>query len=206
MEYMKYAVHGENGLYFKLEGDYEMIRWLQENVKGTPVIMEAHQYPSEYHWNGRISIYTGLPTILGWRFHQLQQHSLPDMDKLVQNRENNVAAFYDLPGGDGIRAAMGLIKDYDIEYIVVGALERAFYGDVQTDSFTGVQTAGHSEGLAKFDTMVDLGLLTVEYHAPRCLNVAIDDVQNCPPGQTYEDKIYRVVPGATLGDEIAAGM
>jgi uncharacterized membrane protein len=205
MEYMKYAVHGENGLYFKLVGDYDMIRWLQENVQGTPVIMEAHQYPSEYHWNGRISIYTGLPTILGWRFHQLQQHTLPDMDKLVQNRENNVAAFYELTGSEGISGAMGLIRNYDIEYIVVGALERAFYGDVQTDSFTGAQTVGHSEGLAKFDTMVDLGLLTVAYSAPRCLNLAVDDVTDCAPDQTYADKIYRLVPGATYGDEIAAG-
>jgi uncharacterized membrane protein len=203
MDYMKYAVHGENGLYFSLEGDYDMIRWLQKNVEGTPVIMEAHQFPSEYHWNGRISIYTGLPTILGWRFHELQQHSLLDMDKLVQTRENNVAAFYDLTGGEGIRAAVNLIGAYDIEYIVVGALERAFYGDVVTDTATGEQTAGHSEGLAKFDLMVDLGLLTVEYRAPHCLNSAIEDVESCPPGQTYEDKIYRVVPGAAYGDEIA---
>jgi hypothetical protein len=100
---------------------------------------------------------------------------------------------------------MGLIKNYDIEYIVVGALERAFYGDVQADPFTGAQTAGHSEGLAKFDTMVDLGLLTVAYSAPRCLNLAVDDVTDCAPDQTYADKIYRLVPGATYGDEIAAG-
>jgi hypothetical protein len=87
----------------------------------------------------------------------------------------------------------------------VGALERAFYGDVQTDSFTGAQTVGHSEGLVKFDTMVDLGLLTVAYSAPRCLNLAVDDVTNCAPDQTYADKIYQVVPGATYGDGIAAG-
>ncbi|RPI92352.1 MAG: hypothetical protein EHM39_13690 [Chloroflexi bacterium] len=205
MEYMRVAVHGENGLSFELQGDYDMIRWLQENVEGTPVIMEAHQFPSEYHWNGRISIYTGLPTILGWRFHQIQQHTLPEMDKLVQTRENNIAAFYDLSGADGIRAAMDLIDEYEIEYIVVGALERAFYGDVQTDPASGLQSAGHSPGLAKLDQMVELGLLDDVYRRPRCLNTAIDDITFCAAEQIYDDVIYRVVPGATYGESVAEG-
>ena len=144
MEYMKYAIHGESGLYFRLQGDYDMIRWLQENVEGTPVVMEAHLYPSEYHWGGRISIYTGLPTILGWRFHQMQQHSLPDMNLLVQTRENNAAAFYSLGGEEGIRAVLRLIEYYDIEYIVYGALERAFYEDIASTRLR-VAEAGHAE-------------------------------------------------------------
>ncbi len=202
MEYMKYAVHGESGLVFRLDGDYDLIRWFQEHVDGTPVVMEAHLFPSEYHWGGRISIYTGLPTMLGWRFHQIQQHSLPDMNLLVQTRENNAAAFYSLGGMEGIRAALRLIDHYDIEYIVVGTLERAFYGDIQRDPATGVPTAGHAEGLAKFDTMVAMGLLTLEYSADRCLDVSIRDVALCPVEQRYADKIYRVVPGTTLGEPV----
>jgi uncharacterized membrane protein len=202
MDYMKYAVHGESGLYFKLEGDYDMIRWMQAHVEGTPVIMEAHQFPSEYHWNGRISIYTGLPTILGWRFHQIQQHSLPDMDKLVQTRENNISAFYEIAGSEGIRAAMSLMNEYGIEYIVVGALERAFYGDIQTDPLTGQQTPGHAVGLQKFDQMVELGLLTIAYRAPRCLNLSIEDIELCPPEQLYYDTIYQAVPGAAYGEDM----
>ncbi len=203
MEYMKYAIHGESGLYFRLDGDYDMIRWLQEHVEGTPVVMEAHLYPSEYHWGGRISIYTGLPTLLGWRFHQMQQHSLPDMNLLVQTRENNAAAFYSLGGEEGIRAARRLIEHYDIEYIVVGTLERAFYGDIALDPASGLQTAGHAEGLAKFDAMVAAGLLTLEYSADRCLNTTITDAATCPPAQVYTDKIYRVVTGAVQGSETA---
>jgi uncharacterized membrane protein len=204
MEYMKYAVHGESGVTFRLDGDYDLIRWFQEHVDGTPVVMEAHLFPSEYHWGGRISIYTGLPTMLGWRFHQIQQHSLPDMSLLVQARENNSAAFYSLGGMEGIRAALRLIDHYDIEYIVVGTLERAFYGDIQRDLNTGVPSAGHSEGLAKFDMMVAMGLLTLEYSADRCLDVAIRDVADCPVEQRYADRIYRVVPGATSGEPVAA--
>jgi len=203
MEYMKYALHGEFGLYFRLDGDYNMIRWLQENVEGTPVVMEAHLYPSEYHWGGRISIYTGLPTMLGWRFHQIQQHSLEDMNLLVQTRENNAAAFYSLGGEEGIRAALRLIDHYDIEYIVVGTLERAFYGDIIPDATTGLQTAGHAEGLAKFDAMAAAGLLEVVYSAGRCLSTAITDAAACPAAQVYTDRIYRVVTAATQGKETA---
>jgi len=196
MAYMKYAIHGEHGVWFSLESDYHLIRWLQDNVEGTPVVMEAHQYPSEYHWGGRISINTGLPTILGWSHHQRQQHSLPNMDMLVQTRENNTAAFYSLDGEAGIEAALGLIRHYDIEYIVVGILEHAFYDDIVLDPDTGRLSAGHAPGLAKFDEMVERGLLVVVYEAPVCLDTSVDDVEACPVESVYMDRIYRVVPGA----------
>jgi uncharacterized membrane protein len=125
MEFMKHAVHGESGLYFSLEGDYAMIRWLQENVEGTPVIMEAHQYPSEYHWNGRISIYTGLPTVLGWRFHQIQQHSLPKWTSWCRRARITSRLLRD-DGQQGIRAAMSLMSDSGSVYCRRGA-GRAFY-------------------------------------------------------------------------------
>jgi uncharacterized membrane protein len=205
MEYMQYAVQGENNVWFSLKSDYDLIRWLQENVKGTPVIVEAHQFPSEYHWNGRISIYTGLPTLLGWRFHQIQQHSLRSMDVLVQTRENNIAAFYELVGSEGIAAAWNLIQFYDVEYIVVGILEHVFYDDVQTDPVTNHLTAGHSPGLAKFDQMVELGLLDVVYEAPVCLDSAVKNIEECPPESVYNDRVYRVVPGAAYASEVASG-
>lgn len=201
LDYMKTAVHGESGLWFSLEGDYEIIRWLQENVQGTPVVAEGRHYPSEYHWGGRISINTGLPSILGWSFHQRQQHSLPDMDKLIQARENNVAAFYEMGGSAGIVAAEKLIDYYHIEYIVVGAFERAVYDDIIQDGETGAQTVGHSPGIAKFDTMVEMGLLEVMYNVPRCTDLDTD-IRECPYNQVYYDTIYHVVPGA----EIPAGL
>ncbi|MBI5959148.1 MAG: hypothetical protein HY866_10460 [Chloroflexi bacterium] len=199
-DYMKYAIHGESGLWFRLEGDYDMIRWLQDNVDGTPVIMEAHQYPSEYHWNARIAINTGLPTILGWNFHQRQQHTLPDLDMLVQNRENNIAAFYETSGSEGIDVAMSLIRDYHIEYIILGALERAFYNDIGVNPANNLQTVGNSPGLAKFDVMAEMGLLEIVFQHPRCLDTKITHLEECPVESVYVDKIYRVVPDSmTIG-------
>jgi hypothetical protein len=88
---------------------------------------------------------------------------------------------------------------------VVGALERAFYEDITTDPVTNLQTPGHSPGLGKFDQMVDMNLLEIAFQAPRCLNSAITAIEECPPEQVYTDKIYHVLPGAALSDEIAAG-
>ncbi len=79
LDYMTASTHYETvqientGEVIDLSIDHELIRWMQENVQGSPVIMEGRSYPSEYHWNGRFAITTGLPSVLGWNFHQKQQ-------------------------------------------------------------------------------------------------------------------------------------
>ena len=47
-----------------LPGDYQAIRWLNANVQGSPVIVES--IGNDYSNSGRISVFTGLPTIMGW--------------------------------------------------------------------------------------------------------------------------------------------
>ena len=228
MEYMKHARHYEGNALFPLEGDYRMIRWLQQNVEGTPVILEGRRFPSEYGWTGRISINTGLPTVLGWRWHQTQQRGLDSLPLLVQTRENNVAAIYTLPEpvegmdpatglpsavstpqqpalGDAIRAAWDLLNYYEVEYVIVGAFERSIYGDFQADPATGMMTAGNAPGLQKFERMAEMGLLEIVYEAPGCIDYATPEGEECPPESVYYDRIYRVVPGAALPESLAAG-
>lgn len=203
MEYMRYAPHGEAayqkaGVWFNLSGDYYLIRWLQDNVEGTPTIIEA-QHPEQYRWASRISINTGLPTILGWHFHQTQQRNLPNFDRLLATRFNNVKAFYETTD---IEATWELIQFYDIEYIVVGTLERILYEDVlppdplssggEADTFR----TNLSAGLDKFDTMVELGLLEVVYQRGVCIHPNIRNVTDCPPERVSTDLIYHVVDGA----------
>jgi uncharacterized membrane protein len=202
MEYMKHAVYNYNNMNFSLDGDYYMIRWLQENVEGSPVIMETQMPGVQYAWSSRISIYTGLPTVLGWSWHQIQQRTLPEMDKLIHTRENNVSAFYSIGGVEGISDAWEIIQAYDVKYIVVGMLERVFYNDILSNPTTGAQEANQSPGLQKFDEMVDLGLLEVVYEHPDCLDIGLS-IEDCPASSVYIDRIYRVVPGAEYGAPVA---
>lgn len=189
-DYMKYATYGENGVWFNFIGDYNMIRWIEENIEGTPTIIEAQT--GEYHWGSRIAINTGLPTVIGWNFHQRQQRSVLGLNNVVWNRSNNVRAFYETPD---IATAWNLIEFYDIAYIIVGNLERIVYNDVRQDTVNGV-TSDLSLGIAKFERMVEAGLLEVVYEAPSCLTrepIAPDD---CLQQNIVMDKIYRVIPGA----------
>ena len=210
MEFMKYAGYstistenemagrGENAVGFNLRGDYEMIRWLQDNVEGTPYIVEGWQ--TQYRWTSRISIHTGLPTVIGWDGHQSQQRNLQNFNRLIVNRVNNVKALYDTTD---IQEAMNLIEFYDIEYIVVGTFERITYNDIlparPSSEIEAERTMRHglSPGLAKFDRMVEQGLLEVAYSNHVCVSRDIFEAETCPADQISTDIVYRVVPGAT---------
>ena len=129
---------------FPLDADYRMIRWLQENVHGTPTIVEGMS-DREYRWQSRVSILTGLPTINGWNFHQRQQRTIDPLPRLVEQRVANVNALYVT---DDLSTAWNILQHYNVSYIIVSGLERAYYP---------------AAGLAKFDDMVKQGQLTLAY-------------------------------------------
>ena len=142
MAYMDNAVQIENNVDVGLADDKAAMQWLLQNVQGSPVILEA-QIP-EYRWGSRFSVYTGLPTVQGWNWHQRQQRSVvPSIE--VERRVNHVQEIYNTP--DPLRAH-SLIDLYGVRYIVVGGLERASYAP---------------EGLAKFEVLVQQGLLEPVY-------------------------------------------
>lgn len=121
MEYMRTSTYIENEYSMDLSQDYDAIRWMQENVTGTPVIIEGSV--SEYHWGNRYTIYTGLPGVIGWNWHQRQQRAI-NSSEWVYERIDDVNEFYLTDDLDKVQA---IIKKYDIEYIVVGQLEQAIY-------------------------------------------------------------------------------
>ncbi|MBX3082125.1 MAG: glycosyltransferase family 39 protein [Anaerolineae bacterium] len=152
--YMEYATHFEmrnvpdepvESKPLPLKDDLAIIHWLQDNVKGTPYILEARQPSTEYKWNARIAINTGLPTIVGWNFHEVQQRTLDPLPTLVQQRGNNASFMFNTPN---ISDAWKMLQFYHIKYIIVGKLEQTIYTKA---------------GLAKFDNMADEGLLKVVY-------------------------------------------
>ncbi len=101
MKYMETSVYNMNGIDMDLSQDYRAIQWLQDNVEGSPVIVEAQAY--EYRWGAIV-----LPSILaclgvvGWNYHQRQQRAILQ-DNSVQNRVDEVNAFYESQDQEFVR-------------------------------------------------------------------------------------------------------
>src|SRR6185503_18250234 len=88
--FMNYADFDDFGQRLDLSEDYRAIRWMQDNVQGSPVIVEANC--PEYRWCTRFTIYTGLPGVVGWNWHQRQQRGL--MATWVEARVAEISTFY----------------------------------------------------------------------------------------------------------------
>ena len=131
MAYMPYATYFEEGRELFFVEDYRAIRWMQENVEGTPVIVEGQVV--EYRWGARYSIYTGLPTVLGWNWHQRQQRTGHDADVWARdNLPGGVDDFYDTTN---VNIALQFLDEHNVEYIIVGQMERAYNGGPGIDKF-----------------------------------------------------------------------
>jgi uncharacterized membrane protein len=143
MAYMPFATYEENypsgyvttpnastSLIMDLSQDYRAIRWMQENVKGSPVIVEANSR-NLYHWYSRFTINTGLPGVVGWEWHQQQQRAL-NPPVWVTNRIFDVNNFYTTLDTDTAKQFLNL---YQVKYIIVGQLEQVTYAGAGLDKF-----------------------------------------------------------------------
>jgi YYY domain-containing protein len=148
MAYMTEAVYHDEGP-LELKWDYAAINWLLDNVQGSPVIAEGNtERRGLYRWGSRVSIYTGLPTIIGWGWHQRQQRSaMPG--EWIERRINDVERLYSDPDPEvGLR----ILRKYDVEYVYLGELERSYYP---------------GSGLDKFEELRERGVLAVSYESER---------------------------------------
>jgi YYY domain-containing protein len=121
MAFMQEAIYNDLGVDMHLDQDYEAIRWMQENVTGSPVIVEANMV--EYRWGTRYTIYTGLPNVVGWNWHQRQQRARAP-ENTVERRVSEVGEFYLTNDPDWVR---NFLHQYTVRYVVVGQLEKAYY-------------------------------------------------------------------------------
>ncbi|MEL7645924.1 MAG: DUF2298 domain-containing protein [Anaerolineaceae bacterium] len=129
MQYMLTSTYFDMGVDMPLEDDYYSIRWMQDNISGSPVIVEAQAY--EYRWGNRFTKYTGLPGVVGWNYHQRQQRAILQ-NNAVQNRVDEVNQFYLTDDLDFVKE---FLDKYQVSYIIVGRLEKAFYPGVGLDKF-----------------------------------------------------------------------
>jgi len=129
-------------------GDYDAIQWINNNIAGTPVMLE--DACDSYEWYGRVSVYTGLPTVMGWSDHESEQR----YGEEVGVRRSDVETIYATT--DPVQA-MSLIHKYGVQYVYLGQLERATCG-----GFGG--TPGDplpAAAISKFDSMVGTTLQVV---------------------------------------------
>jgi hypothetical protein len=127
---MRDAPASEQGRPIALKPDADAIAWIQQHIGGAPVMLEAHQ-PS-YRWGGRVAIYSGLPTLLGWEWHQVQQRMIVNAKPIVEARAAAIDQIYRSPDPALTRT---LLRDYGVEYIYVGGLERVVYDPVNVAKF-----------------------------------------------------------------------
>jgi uncharacterized membrane protein len=127
-----------------LRPEYDALRWMQANIQGSPVVAEAVSSNPYRAAANRVAMYTGLPAIVGWDWHQRQQRAvLPGW--LVSNRGQDVNALYTTLDNAQARA---ILDRYDVRYVYVGQLEQTYYPP---------------DGLAKFAQMAAEGTLHEVY-------------------------------------------
>ena len=139
-------------------GDYAGIRWLNAHVHGAQVVAEAGG--TYYDWRSRVSMFTGLPTIING-IHEGEQRYADQIDptalcnntrdsetcqQQTHSRADDLTALYDSPSVDD---AWRVIREYGVRYIFVGFSERQ----------CAKEQCYSKQGLRKFDRMVGRGLI-----------------------------------------------
>jgi YYY domain-containing protein len=114
--------------------DAKAIEWINAHISGSPVLLEAAA-PVSYQWYNRISVFTGLPDVLGWPDHVGEQR----YDYQPLNRITDIGLIYSTRDS---AQAVELLHYYHVRYIYVGPMERQLYAQQS------------SAGLDKFDHMV----------------------------------------------------
>ncbi len=170
MQFMTFSAYCDNGNYLPLSYDYDAIRWLQQNVQGSPVIVEAQTFDL-YRMSSRYAWFTGLPDVVGWDWHQRQQRNAVGSDADVTQRGRDVTDFYcagasidAIAAGKygncadilqyadgGLAFAQTFLRHYNPKYIIVGPMERSYYP---------------AAGLDKFERMTGEGQLRIAYQNP----------------------------------------
>lgn len=121
--------------------DYAAIKWLNKNIKGQPVILEAQG--DSYTDYARISANTGLPTVLGWTVHEWLwrgSYSIP------APRIIDVKTIYETTN---LQTAKALLAKYHVRYVYVGTLEFQKYPNLDEQKFAKLGHIVYQHGITR---------------------------------------------------------
>ncbi len=149
--------------------DWAAIQWLDANAGqgipsgSVPVILEAPSVPpagGSYHYEGRISAFTGFPAVLGWAVHESQWRGNYDEQA---KREPDIAMIYTTSDA---QLTLDLLHKWDVSYVILGSPEMAYIQRLCAQPEWGCNT---SAALRKFSLALQpvfsIGQVTV-YKVP----------------------------------------
>jgi len=124
----KYSgLNGTNYLKALYSDDYEAILWIDKNIKGQPIVLEAQG--DSYTDYGRVSANTGLPTVLGWTVHEwlwrgsydIPSPRILDVQKMYESKD--------------VKETKQLLKKYNVSFVFIGELEKQKYPNLNEAKF-----------------------------------------------------------------------
>ena len=98
-------------------GDAAAVVWLR-SLPGNLSLVEAEN--GDYTYYSRISSFTGIPTVIGWPFHEFMWRG--DTSGWYGSRMNDVRSMYENPN-----ETVALMKKYNATLLYVGESERSRY-------------------------------------------------------------------------------
>jgi uncharacterized membrane protein len=132
-KYVQGTVYRDREGEIDLAADFQGIAWLRDNVEGSPIVLEG--VTPTYRWGGRVSIYTGLPTVVGWQWHQEQQRW--NYRREVGRRIDDVNRVYRTTDPS---EALSIMRKYGVKYVYVGQLEALYYPAAGLEKFRSALT------------------------------------------------------------------
>lgn len=120
--------------------DASAIRWLNENIEGRPVVLEANG--DSYSGYERVSAMTGLPTVMGWYVHEwLWRNDTDDLNL----KAADIQTIYTSQDEARVRE---LLEYYDVSYLFIGSCEREKYPDMDEEFLKSLGEVVFEEGAA----------------------------------------------------------
>jgi uncharacterized membrane protein/sugar lactone lactonase YvrE len=108
-------------------GDFEAINWLKQTANGNDVVLECcrDEYNNPGH-AGRVSSYTGIPTLISWGGHEAQwRGGQPQLLEEAGKRRGIVTAIYTAQApANTAQGLLQTLQQYSVDYVFVGATER----------------------------------------------------------------------------------
>ncbi|MBU4210672.1 hypothetical protein KKB16_04195 [Patescibacteria group bacterium] len=121
------GLYGLNFIKDRFPDNYQAILWINKNISGQPVMLEA--VGDSYTDFNQISMSTGLPTVEGWIVHEWLWRGGYEKPSA---RQIDVQKIYE---SEDLTEVISLLQKYSVDYIFVGDKEYEKYPNLNEETF-----------------------------------------------------------------------